>query len=160
MRQISANTMTHWGPTKIQWTMSSLVQIVICRLCSTKSMPNHCWQVVSRALKKCLCVFVSIIHELVHAITHQPFKLGSPNWDQRYKRPWLRSLLFCGTIDRDLQSQIELSSQNSPHFELVCMTSHHRLKSRFPNLDQKCILALLRSLLILELIDLHLQFNF
>ena len=30
----------------------------------------------------------------------------------------------------------------------------------FPNLDQKCVLALLRSLLILGLIDLDLQFHF
>ena len=31
-------------------------------------------------------------HLLVRAITHHPFKLGSPNLDHRCKRPWLRSL--------------------------------------------------------------------
>ena len=34
--------------------------------------------------------------ELVRTITHQPFKLGSPNLDQRCKMSWLRSLLFWG----------------------------------------------------------------
>ena len=33
-------------------------------------------------------------HLLVHAITRDPFKLGSPNLDQRYKRVGLRPLLF------------------------------------------------------------------
>ena len=56
----------------------------------------------------------------VRAITRDRFMLGSPNLDQRCKRPWLRSLLFCGTIDHDLQGQIELQSQNLPHFELNC----------------------------------------
>ena len=45
-------------------------------------------------------------HLLVRAITHHPFKLGSPNLDHRCKIPWLRSLLFCGVIDLDLQGQI------------------------------------------------------
>ena len=72
----------------------------------------------------CVCVYVclSVNHELVRAIIHQPFKLGSPNLDQRCKRPCLRSLLFCGVIDGDLQGQIELESQNSPHFWLVSLS--------------------------------------
>ena len=45
-------------------------------------------------------------HLLVRTITHHPFKLGSPNVDQMCKRPWLRSLLFWGVIDFDLQGQI------------------------------------------------------
>ena len=100
--------------------------------------------------------------KFVRAITHQLSKLGSPNLDQRCKRPWLRSLLFCGTIDRDLQGQIELQSQNLPHFELVHAITHHQLKLRFPNLEQKCILALFRSLPILALIKLIFNsiFNF
>ena len=53
----------------------------------------------------CVCVCVSVNHELVRAIIHQPFKLGLPNLDQRCKRPWLRNLLFSGTIDLDLQGQ-------------------------------------------------------
>ena len=50
----------------------------------------------------CVCVRLCVNHKLVRAITHHPFQLGSPNLDQRCKRPWLRSLLFSGTIDRDL----------------------------------------------------------
>ena len=106
------------------------------------------------------CVCVSVNHEFVRAITHEPFKLGSPNLDQRCKRPWLRALLFCGIIDRDLQGQIELRSQNLPNFELVHAITHHQLKLQFLNLEQKCILALSRSLPILGLIEIDLQFNF
>ena len=98
------------------------------------------------SLPACVCVYVSVNHEFVRAITHQPFKLGSSNLDQRCKRPCLRTPLFCGMIDRDLQSQIEPQSQNLPHFEFVHAITHHQLKLKFPNLEQKCILALFRSL--------------
>ena len=54
----------------------------------------------------CMCVCVSVNHEFVRAITHHPFKLRSPNLDHRCKRPWLRSLLFWGVIDLDLQGRI------------------------------------------------------
>ena len=100
------------------------------------------------------------ITKFVRAITHQLFKLVPPNLDQRCKRPWLRSLLFCGTIDRDLQGQIELQSQNLPHFELVHAITHRQLKLQFPNLEQNCTLALFRFLPILGLIEIDLQFNF
>ena len=103
-------------------------------------------RVLSLPASVCVCVRPCVNHELVRAITHHPFQLGSPNLDQRCKRPWLRSLLFCGTIDYDLQGQIELQSQNLPHFELVHAITHHQLKLQFPNLEQKCILALFRSL--------------
>ena len=44
--------------------------------------------------------------------------------------------------------------------ELVYTVTHHGLKLRFLNLDQKCILALIKFLLILGLIDTVLQFHF
>ena len=94
----------------------------------------------------CVCVCLSVNHELVRTITRQPFQLGSPNLDQRCKRPWLRSLLFWEVIDLDLQGQIQLRSQNWPHFELVQPIIHHLFKLGFPNLVHKCILAPLRSL--------------
>ena len=68
--------------------------------------------------------------------------------------------MFCGMIDHDLQGQIELQSQNLPHCELVHAINHHQLKLQFPNLEQKCILVLSRSLPILGFIDIDLQFNF
>ena len=111
-------------------------------------------------LPACVCVRVSVNHELVRVIIHQPFKLGSLHLDQRCKRPWLRALLFCGMIDHDLQGEIELQSQNLPHFQVVHAITHHQLKLQFPNLEQKCILALFRSLPILGLIEIELQFNF
>ena len=63
-------------------------------------------------------------------------------------------------IDHALQGQIEPQSQNLPHFELVHAITHHQLKLQFPNLEPKCILALFRSLPILGLIEIDLQFNF
>ena len=42
------------------------------------------------------------VPKFVSAITHHPFKLGSPNLDHRCKRPWLRSILFWKVIDLDL----------------------------------------------------------
>ena len=45
---------------------------------------------------RCLCVCVCINHMLVCTITLV----------QRSKTPWLRSLLFWGAIDLDLQGQI------------------------------------------------------
>ena len=98
------------------------------------------------------------VTKFVRAMTHYPFKLGSPNLDHRCKRPWLRSLLFCGTIDLDLQGQIALQNQNLPHFELVYAITHHQLKLQFPDLEQECILALFRSRPILGFIDIYLQF--
>ena len=117
-------------------------------------------RVLSLPASVCLCISPCVIHELVGVITHHPFQLGSPNLEQRCKRPWLRSLLFCGRINHDLQGQIELQSQNLPHFELVHAITHHQLKLQFPNLEQKCILALFRSILNLGLIRIDLQFNF
>ena len=57
-------------------------------------------------LSVCVCVCVCINHLLVRTITHQPFKLESPNLKHRCKTPWLRSLLFWGVIDLELQGQI------------------------------------------------------
>ena len=97
-------------------------------------------RVLSLPASVCLCVRPTVCvcgkHLLVCAITHHPFKLGSPNLDNMCKRPWLRSLLFWGVIDLDLQGQIELQSQNLPHFELVHAITHHQLKLQFPNLEQ------------------------
>ena len=114
-----------------------------------------------RCLRLSTCVSLCVRHpQLVRAITHHPFKPGSPNLDQRCKRPWLRSVLFCGTIDCDLQGQIELQSQNLPHSELVHAITHHQLQLQFPNWEQRCILTLFRFLPILGLIEIELQFNF
>ena len=99
-------------------------------------------------------------HLLVRAITRHPFKLGSPNLDHRCKRPWLRSLLFWGVIDLDLQGQIKLQSQKLPHFELLGTITHHLFKLGSPNLGKRCKIPGLRLLLTLGLIGLDLQFHF
>ena len=91
------------------------------------------------------------VTKFVRAITHHPFKLGSPNLDQRCKTPWLRSLLFLGAINLDLQGQ------NLPHFELDRTITHHPFKLGSPNLDQRCKIQRLRSLLFWVAIDLDLH---
>ena len=47
-----------------------------------------------RCLRVCVCMCLSVNHQLVRTITHQPFKLEQPNLDQRCVRPCVRSLLF------------------------------------------------------------------
>ena len=56
----------------------------------------------------CPCGLVSVCINLgfVRAITNHSFKLAPLNLEYRCKRPWLRSLLFYGVIDLDLQGQI------------------------------------------------------
>ena len=56
--------------------------------------------------------------------------------------------MYLEVIDIDLQGQILLQTQNLPHFELVQTITPHLFKWGFPNLDHKCILALLCHLLI------------
>ena len=140
-------------------TMGCAFPIVHCKYCTF--LPEASFGLLVLSLPASVRPSVSpSVTKFVRAITHQQFKLGSPNLDQRCKRPWLRSLLFCGTIDLDRQGQIELQSQNLPHFELVHAITHHLLKLQFPNFKQKCILALFSSLSILGLIEIDLQFNF
>ena len=105
----------------------------------------------------CVCVSLCVNHLLVRSITRDPFKIGSPNLDQRCKRPWLRSLLFWGSIDLEFQGQILLKSQNLPYFELVRTITHYQFKLGSPNLDQRWKIAWLRSLLLWVAIDLDLQ---
>ena len=62
-------------------------------------------------LSVCVCVRQSSV---LRTITCHPLKLQSPKLDQKCKTPWLRSPLFLGFIDLDLQGQIELKSQNLP----------------------------------------------
>ena len=65
------------------------------------------------------------VTKFVRAITHHPFKLGSPNLDHRCKTPWLRSLLFWGAIDLDLQDQIWLKKSNFLASPLLEIHNHH-----------------------------------
>ena len=60
-----------------------------------------------------LSVCVCINHELVHVITHHPFKLGSSHFDQRCKTPRLRSLLFWGWLILTFTVKFNLNVQIS-----------------------------------------------
>ena len=69
-------------------------------------------RVLSLPASVCVCVCVCGNHLLVRAITCHLFKLESPNLDQKSKTPWLRSLLFWGLIDLELQGQINFKVKN------------------------------------------------
>ena len=79
-------------------------------------MLTNCWNNVARFLPEAsfglrvlslpASVRVGVNHELVRAITCHWFQLESPNLNQTCKTIWLRSLLFWGLIDLDLQGQI------------------------------------------------------
>ena len=58
----------------------------------------------------CPCLCVCINHLLVCKITWDPFKLGSPNLDQRWRIPWLRSLLFGGKLTLTFKVKFYLKS--------------------------------------------------
>ena len=60
--------------------------------------------------------------------------------------------------DRPWSSRSNLTWKS--HFELVHTITHQPFKLEPPNVDRKCILALLRSLLILDLIGFDLHFHF
>ena len=113
----------------------------------------------------CQCVYVCVNHLFVRSITHQPFKLESPNLKHRCKTPLLRCLLLLllffflffffwggggggGVIDLELQGQIKGESRILPHFELVRTITCHLFKLESPKLDNRCILVQLRCLLI------------
>ena len=105
-----------------------------------------------RCLRLCVCPSVRACgnHLLVRAITHHPFKLGSPNLDHRCKRPWLRSLWFLGVIDLDLQGQIELQSQNVSHFELVCAITSSPVQARATKFGPEVLNTLVKIPAVLE----------
>ena len=86
---LKASNTDHWLFTRGQFWPSGIVIACVCG-----------------SVCPCVCMCVCINHELVRTITHRPFKLGSPNLDQRCKTPWFRSLLFLGMLDPDLQGQI------------------------------------------------------
>ena len=53
-------------------------------------------------------------HLLVRAITHHPFKLGSPNLDHRCKRPWLKPYCFGGDWPWPSRSNLTSKSKVTP----------------------------------------------
>ena len=97
------------------------------------------------------------VTKFVRAITHYPFKLGTPNLDHRCKRPCLRTSLFCGG-DWPWPSRSNLTSKSKFNpFWVVHMITHHPFKLGPPNLNQRYKIPWLRSLLFWGAIDLHLQ---
>ena len=131
------------------------VDIVKClNITDVKSTLTRCQFFSSRVLSLlasvCPCARVSICpsvrqSEFVRAIAHHAFRIGSLNLDNQYKKP-LRCFLFRGTIDLELQGQINITSPNLPHFELVCIITHCPFKLGSPNVDYMCNIHRLKSL--------------
>ena len=69
----------------------------------------------------CLCVLVRpcVNHELVRAITHHPFKLGSPNLDHRCKRP----IVLGGDWPWPSRSNLSSKSKFTPFWACPCHNS-------------------------------------
>ena len=88
-----------------------------------------------------------------------PFKLGSTNLNQRCQTPLVKSPIVLGSDWSWLQGQIYLESQILPNFELVHVISLQWF-TLSPNLYQKLILAILKFILILDLIGFVFQFHF
>ena len=108
--------------TWLDWTIYGYRCLLFKRLLNlfTHSITFYPWSVLACGIVVAPvrpCVRPSIT-KFVRAITHEPFKLASPNLDQRCKTNWLRSLLFYGTID--FQGQIEL-----PEIEALLLTKHY-----------------------------------
>ena len=82
-----------WSRVSRRSHLGRRVTAVSCLRWPTVSHGLPCLLCVCVCLSLCMSACVSFRHELVHAMTQQPFKLGSPNLDQRCKRPWLRSPL-------------------------------------------------------------------
>ena len=109
----------------------------------------------------CVCVRVCVCvnHLLVRAITWDPFKLGSPNLDQKCTRHWLRSQLFFffffffffflggggggGNWHWPSKSNLTSKSEFTPFW--AC-PDQNPFKLRSPNLDQRWKIAWWRSL--------------
>ena len=86
-------------------------------------------RVLSLPASACVCVCVC-----VRAITHHPFKVASPNLDQRCKIDWwIPNALEA--IDFDFQGQFWLKI--SPHFDLARNITHHPFKLGSSNLDHR-----------------------
>ena len=64
-------------------------------------------RVLSSPVSVCVCMSVSVNHQFVRTITCHPLKLQSPKLDQKCKTPWLRSLLFWGSLA--LTSKVKLN---------------------------------------------------
>ena len=56
----------------------------------------------------CVCVCVSFNHKFVRVITCHPFKLESPNLDQKCKTPWIRPYCFGGSLTLTFKFKLNL----------------------------------------------------
>ena len=81
----------------------------------------------------------------------------STKFGQKMQNNLVKVPIVLGAIDLNLQSQIWLQNQNSPHFELVRNITQYPFKLGSPNLDQSCKIAWLWSLWFWVAIDLDLQ---
>ena len=93
----------------------------------------YTWEGVTRGQLRPIDLKSSII---LSYLNHHPFNLGSPNLDQRCKRPWLKSLWF-------LWGNLACSSRSNWTSVIIypilrLSTPWLLFKQGSPNLDQRC----------------------
>ena len=97
------------------------------------------WPPILLPASVCLSIH-PFVNKLFHAITHHPFKLGSPNLGQRCRTTIFRSPLFGGVIEFKFQGRcLHLYLSIHPFVnKLVRAITHHPFKIGSPNLGQMC----------------------
>ena len=97
---------------------SAHIDVVMSELKSIMKMLNfHMGPILAFGYCRCLRLplrlsILCVNLGLICMITWHPFNLESPNVDWKSKTSWLRSLLFWGLIDLDLQGKIWLENPN------------------------------------------------
>ena len=92
----------------------------------------------------CMSIPPYVNQELVYKMTHDLFKLESPNLAERCKIHWPISLFFGGWLPLAFIVKCQISL--IINFKFICMTTHHLFKLGSPNLDQRCKITWLNFL--------------
>ena len=107
------------------------------------------WHCLRLRICPCVCVYHSLAcpYDNSSAVQARVAKFGTEVQNTLFNIP-----IILGMINLDIQDQNSFKSRILLHFELVRTITCHPVKPESPNLDQKCILVQLRSLLILGVI--------
>ena len=111
-------------------------------------------------LRLCVCVSVCVCVSQSLACPRDnsgPVQARIAKFGLKVYNTLVKIPIVFGVIGHDLQGQIKLPSQNLPHFELVRAITHHPFGLGPLNLDQRCKIPWLRSLLFWGLIELDMS---
>ena len=105
----------------------------------------------------CLHLSVCVNYEPVSTMTCQPFKQESPNLDQKFKPPLIKSQPFGGGLILTCKAKFDLKSKFNI-FRIRPYDKSPSIQVSISKLGPKCILAL-RWFFLIDL-DLHFYFLF